>query len=445
MTADAVPKDPLQGKRLSPLTPFIRGSIFFVAAIGATWSDINGGELGWFALGLVGVLLAGLVYGLVSWLRTRYWIDEQELRVDTGVFFRQSRRIRIDRLQGIDIVQPFVARLFGLAELKFDTAGGGEEGSLAFLPLAEARKLKEVLLARRAAVRDEVVADTEARADETELAKLDLGMLIGSQLLTGEFLGFAVFGLGALGAVAFAGLGAIGGAVPALAGLGIVVMRRLAGYYNFTVSDTAAGLHVTRGLFGLTSQTLRLPRVQGVVVSEPLLWRQLGWARLDVSVAGAAASDDEGKLLSSTVLPVGPRDQVMALARHVLRGLDPDAVRLTPPPERSRWLDPIARHFTVAGLDDRLLVSRGGWWNRKTHAVPQRRVQSLRLDQGPWERRLGLANLRVDSPPGPVGVVFHHRDELEARALLEQAAELGRLDRATPAKGNSLAAPQERA
>ncbi len=36
---------------------------------------------------------------------------------------RQSRRIRIDRLQGIDIVQPLVARLFGLAELRMDVAG----------------------------------------------------------------------------------------------------------------------------------------------------------------------------------------------------------------------------------------------------------------------------------------------------------------------------------
>ncbi len=38
----------------------------------------------------------------------------------------------------------------------------------------------------------------------------------------------------------------------------------------------------------------------------------------------------------------------------------------------------------------------------RTHAVPYARVQSLRLGQGLWQRRLGLADVHVDSPPGPV-------------------------------------------
>ena len=86
------------------------------------------------------MLAAGAVLGYASWLRTKYWVEADELRVDTGVVYHQSRRIRIDRLQGIDIVQPFVARIFGLAELKMDVAGGDREGSLAYLPLAEAQR-----------------------------------------------------------------------------------------------------------------------------------------------------------------------------------------------------------------------------------------------------------------------------------------------------------------
>jgi len=135
-------------RRLSPLTPLVRGSIFLVAVVATTWDDLLRGDLGPIGLILLAVLLAGGVLGWASWLRTKYWVEADELRVDTGVVYQQSRRIRIDRLQGIDIVQPFVARLFGLAELKMDVAGGGSrEGSLAFLPLAEAHELRETLLA----------------------------------------------------------------------------------------------------------------------------------------------------------------------------------------------------------------------------------------------------------------------------------------------------------
>ena len=147
--------DPVErpAKRLSPLTPLVRGSILVVAVVASNWDDALRGNLGPIALLLLALLAAGALYGVVSWLRTRYWIEADELRVDTGVVVRQSRRIRVDRLQGIDIAQPFVARLFGLAELKMDVAGGGNEGSLAFLPLAEAQDLRRVLLARRDAVR----------------------------------------------------------------------------------------------------------------------------------------------------------------------------------------------------------------------------------------------------------------------------------------------------
>jgi len=426
-------------KRLSPLTPLVRGSIVFVAVLGGAWRDLANGELGPLAIILLVVLVGGVAYGTASWLRTKYWIEGDELRVDTGVISRQSRRIRIDRLQAVDIVQPFVARLFGLAELKMDVAGGGKaEGSLAFMPVAEALELKELLLARRDATAHAITPDTPLDQlppphPERVLATLDLGVLIVSLLLSAEFIGVALSSV-AFGGVALAmgSFGAATGVLPIVGGLAVVVVRRLTGFWNFTVTDTAAGLQVRRGLFELSSQTLTLERVQGVVLTEPLLWRSFGWARLDVSVAGGRSDGDENeKALSSTVLPVGPREQVMQLAVHVLRGLDVDAVPLTPPPSRSGWLAPIGRFFMAAGLDDSLLVSRRGWFHRRTMAVPHRRVQSLRLRQGPLQRRLRLADVYVDSPPGPVQVRFALRDSATARPLLESAADRARQARAS--------------
>jgi putative membrane protein len=108
---------------------------------------------------------------------------------------------------------------------------------------------------------------------------------------------------------------------------------------------------------------------------------------------------------------------------------DPELVALTAPPARARWVSPLRRRFLASGLGNDLLVSREGILTRRTHVVPHARVQSLRLTQGPWQRRLSLADLWVDSPPGPVRVRARHRDVVEARLLLDRADALARARR----------------
>jgi len=421
-------------RRLSPLTPVVRSFIFVAAAVATTWRDLLRGDLGPFGWILLGLLMAGAVFGTASWLRTKYWIEADELRVDTGVISRQSRRIRIDRLQGIDIVQPFVARLFGLAELRMDVAGGGaREGSLAFLTLHDARELKDLLLARRDAVRagasDAAAPEVVSQPLESDrvLARVDLGMLLVSILLSFETLSLLLVASGS--AVVFLGTGRWGGfsaTLPILGGILLVQFRKLAGNYRFTVSQTPAGMQVRRGLFELSSQTIALPRLQGVVISEPLLWRLMGWTRLDVSIAGYSSSDNDGGPAASTVLPVGDRALVKWLARHMLADMDTAPSELTAPPGRARWVAPIGRHFMGVGRSERVVVSREGWLTRRTHVVPHARVQSLRVTQGPWQRRLGLADFHVDSPPGPVNVRARHRYAAEARDLLERESVISR-------------------
>lgn len=443
-------------QRLSPLTPLVRSFIVLVAAGTTVIRDVTRGDIGPTAALFALLLFVGGVYGAVSWLRTTFWIEADELRVDTGVLSRQSRRIRIDRLQGVDIVQPFVARILGLAELRMDVAGGNaREGSLAYLPLAEARRLKDLLLARRdelggsgrvaaqtqagpaeaqpgavqagpghAAVEPQQVATpsqvaVRPAAYERPIAKVEISTLLLSILLSGETVTLVLVTAGML--VAFTvsgewlGLPAI---LPVLLGFGVAIFRRFSMNYGFTVSETPAGMQVRRGLFDLSSQTIALERVQGVVVSEPLFWRALGWARLDVSIAGYGTGVDEGPA-PSTVLPVGDRRTVLRLARHVLRGLDHETVPQRPVPSRARWVAPVAYRFLRVGADERLVVSREGWLTRRTHAAPQARVQSVRITQGPWQRRLGLADVHTDSPPGPTTVRARHRDAAEARRFFD--------------------------
>jgi len=443
VTGGAGPDRPY--RRLSPLTPLVRGFLVVVVVLGSTWDDLLRGDVGPIGWVLLATVVAGAVFGTVSWLRTKYWIEGDELRVDTGVIARQSRRIRVDRLQGIDIVQPFVARLFGLAELKMDVAGGGaREGSLAFLPLAEAHRLRETLLARRDAVRHgESRAASPSVTAEREVARLDIATLVLSLLLSPETVAFVVAAV-ALG-VTFGELGELGGlagVLPVVLGFAWTQFRRLSAYYRFTVltlhppgapaapADPApTGVQVRRGLFERDTATITLSRVQGVVITEPWMWRPFGWARLDVAVAGYGREERSGGPTASTVMPVAPLPAVRQLARILLTDAgapDPLDVVLEPPPERSRWVAPLRWRYLGLGLGERLLVGRVGLLTRRTHVVPYARVQSLQLAQGPWQRRLSLADLQVDSPQGPVRLRGRHRDARQARELLDRTHGLAR-------------------
>ncbi len=53
-----------------------------------------------------------------------------------------------------------------------------------------------------------------------------------------------------------------------------------------------------------------------------------------------------------------------------------------------------ARRFRCALLDDGLLIEQGVFWRRQTF-VPRARVQHTDVDQGPLERALGMATLKV--------------------------------------------------
>ena len=96
------------------------------------------------------------MYGFGSWLFTKYAIVGGDLRIETGLLFKRSRVVDLDRLESVDVVQPLVPRLLGLAEVRLEVAGGSStEAPLAYLAVADARELKARLLALRVGVRDQ--------------------------------------------------------------------------------------------------------------------------------------------------------------------------------------------------------------------------------------------------------------------------------------------------
>jgi putative membrane protein len=92
---------------------------------------------------------AGLVVtGFVRWLVTRWKLDGATLRIETGLLRRDSRQLPMTRIQAVDVVRPFLARVLGLAALRIRLAGAGNAGDrLAYLTVGEAARLRATLLA----------------------------------------------------------------------------------------------------------------------------------------------------------------------------------------------------------------------------------------------------------------------------------------------------------
>ena len=91
---------------------------------------------------LILFMAAGL---FLYWRRFEYRVGENEIRIDSGILNRTHRSIPFGRIQDVDITQGPVARLLGLARVKFETGGsaGEEEGVLQAILLERAQELRE--------------------------------------------------------------------------------------------------------------------------------------------------------------------------------------------------------------------------------------------------------------------------------------------------------------
>ncbi len=426
-------------ERPHPLTPFVRGWVILLAVALSVGRDFlpTGGEprelppLEFIAGAVVLLAVVSGIAGYFSWRFTRFVIDAEVLRIDSGVLFRRSQRVAFDKVQSIDVVQPFAARLFGLAELQIDV-GSHERPRLRYLARTRAYALRDYLLARARGVQAEAAEHTDSASILTDLGAQDEVLitvppqvLLLAAVTSHEFWGIVASGVlaGVVG-VAFGQLWPLLViAIPTVSALFGFVGRRVIGQFNYTLSRRAHGLRISRGLTSLTSQSLPPRRVQALQLSQSPVWRPLGLYRLDLEVIGwGQVTEDEDKSGVSTILlPAGNIEQVRVALTAIWPQADFEAVELHPAPVRARWLHPFSQPFLRWGHDDRLVVSRHGWLVRRWQLVPHSRIQSVRVTQGLLSRRLGLADLQFHTAGGQLSP---HASGLDATHVLQRQAQL---------------------
>jgi putative membrane protein len=445
--------------RLHPLSPLIRTGRHLVAlgilVLFLIFANHSGNNDDFISdIVVVGIVL---IAGVISWLVTRWQVADGVLRIETGLIRRQSLRFPLSQVQAIDVVQTGLARVFGLAELRLRMAGADSSGGrLACLPLADAERLREQLLAmghataRRGAAAPGAAGQVGAAGPagapgpagaaapasmavptgpERVLFRVQSERLAGAIILSrpGAYAGTAI----AVVILVIALTGKPGIIVPFLVfGFGIVtsVWRQFNTEFGTVVAEAPDGLRLRSGLIQTAAETIRPGRVQAVRLVEPLFWRAFGWCRLEVDVAGPRQRREnrsEGQRLRA-LIPVGSR----ADADRMLGELLTDPPRPThPAPAGARVKTLLSYHFLAWAGDDRYVVASRGRICRKTTWVPLEKVQSIRWVQGPWQRRLRLATIRLDVAGRRVTASIQDRSVAEADELLGQLPDLARAAR----------------
>ena len=429
-----------------PLTALVKGWIALVATALFIGRDLleNPGDfklkdIGWAGWVIGAILLLQIVWGFFEWRTTRFVVDDHELRIEHNFIQHTSDRVPFTKIQSVDVVQPFAARLLGLAAIHVD-AGAGPAKKIEFLTRARCYAMRDYLM-ERAHGRQTTVEESartpqagvyqDVAAGDQVLVRAEPRNIVLAALLSTEMM---IWGLMTLGTVIvsiatreFVGLAVL---LPAVSGIGGLISNRLIKQWNYSlVRSGTRGLRISRGLTSLASQSVPVDRIQALTVRQAPLWRPFGIYRATMVTLGVGISD--GEVGDKTLLPAGTLDDVQRAVDALWPGTRLEQLPWQGLDARARRLCWLGWRNQAYAITEELFAVRGGWLGRKIEMVPHARVQSIGVHQGPLDRWAGLATVAADTTLAPVNRKWL-TSELAGRLALDE------LDRGREARRRDL-------
>ena len=374
-------------KRTHPLTVAVRTVGMLGQAIaGFIWlaaiAVIGKGGLAFLGMAALVVVGAGVIAGIswLNWAFFRYGIVGDDLLIHEGWLYKKQRSIPLARIQGVDVRAKLLSRMFGLADVMIQTAGGGTgeaEARIGAIPLHEAEALRaDLIVGRRSSVAEAtkaVDADTVfgadplgrlsdfrgalggvARPEAALLAeyKASLSQLIvaaltsnGPLIAVAAVVGFAsqIFEFAGSGGTDTAGQLARSASIPLLIVFGLFALLIIGGIavavtvsrdFGFAVRRTPDRLETEAGLLERRMTSVPVRRIQAVIVEATWPRRIFGLQSARVNTAGFGKSEDQQSTTSSALVPIARTAEM----RDVLARLLPEAIpfpRTGPVPRRA--------------------------------------------------------------------------------------------------------------
>ncbi|WP_305804287.1 PH domain-containing protein [Stenotrophomonas sp. YIM B06876] len=407
----------------------------------------------------LGVVLALVAASVLQYLTYRYRIGSDGLSIRSGVLQRNRREIPFARIHNVIVHQNPLHRLFGVAELRLESAAGHKpEARMQVLDLSQALALER--LVRQRGTTPAGGADSEPTAEV--LLTLAPGELVRLGLISNRALVVvaAAFGAGyqliprqavgtflehqgrqMAGYASHLPLGSAATAFSAAALLlfALLVLRVLSvglallQYHGFRLSETERRLTVERGLLSHLRTSAARRRIQAWTLREGVLHRLFGRRNLRVDIAAGTAGDDQGRMLKE-LAPIATAQACDALINRLLPAAEWPPRQWHPVAREGWWrLCLPALLFTVLlaaatgyrfgtwgllpllwmpwsafkarrqiarmgyAVDAQRVAVRGGWWNRWWRLAEVDKLQALQLSRSPLDRRFGTATLTLDT------------------------------------------------
>ncbi|WP_292834960.1 PH domain-containing protein [Microbacterium sp.] len=462
--------------RLHPLTPLLRGGLFLIVIVGVVVANLRDRLIGFFLPGRLGVDLSGpegdaidyilannlLLVALlgilavlivvvavlyVAWRAHTFRITGDDVEVRSGVVFRTHRRAPLDRVQGVNLTRPMVARLLGMAKIEVVGAGldanvkleylsttNAEEVRADILRLASGRRLDAIRAAgargpRSAAVAAAIgagvtgliVGAEDPVAEPESVVHIPSGRVIASQLLSGTTIWLLLLIGGVVAGSIFGTPWVIFTIIPTIIAFATVWFRSITRALRYSIAPTPSGIRITFGLFTTITETLPPGRIHAIEVRQRLLWRPAGWWSIRVNRLSGRAATDTSSQQFAEVLPVGTLADVDRVLRLMLPELPPeewttavptgilggtkvpmDADRYTTTPPRARWMRLLSWRRNGFLLTADAVYLRRGFLRRSLVILPLARLQSVRISQGPLARLARTASVTGHTVLGQV-------------------------------------------
>ena len=420
----------------------------------------------------VGVLV---IASLAEYFTYRYLLRSDGIRIRSGWLHRSLREIPFARIHNVNVHQSLLHRLFGVAEVRLEAAGGVKpEAQMRVLRMDQALAL-EALVKRRGQAVDAAHETPLEQApplltlSTSELVRLGLisnrGMLVvaaafGALAQTGD----NVFGvlIDRWGKVAFGWLTdtigqhahdsplVIGLAIASLVTAALVALRLLSvalailQFHGFTLREDDGRISVERGLLARSRSSAKRRRIQAWSLRETVLHRWFRRRSLRVDTATGQRGAQEQHTLKD-IAPIATPQRCDELIQHFLPEAGWGALDWQPL-HRGAWLRiavpgllfvaaitgalcwrfgamgllallliplQLWRAWRIAGAcgyadNGRLVAWRSGWLSKTWNFAEIGKIQAVRLSQSPLDRRLGMANLLLDTAgASPFGAPLH--------------------------------------
>ncbi len=413
-----------------------------------------------------GLAIFGLFGSLIQWLTVRFGVVGPNFVYETIWLLKKEKTIPIDRIQSVNIEQTLIHRMLGLAKVRIDTAASGDKADIELdsLSLAEAERLRMVLT-------KETVHPSEVATPSLPLwqaTSRDLLMAGATKnawvVIIGAGASLLPFVRGSDSSLLSAVRGSTNSTVPPqvwvigllgllLAGWIVSMAQAWVKFYGFTLTHNGGRLHREYGLINNRKNSVPLRRIQCLDWSTTWLRSWVGFWEVKCFTAGAM-KDKQDPTVGGLLCPVVPSAKLRTFTNIVFADLDWSGLRWTPAPARAFWVRFVEilwlygilgvglsiwqRHWAIwllplcvlisalsaylevrsmkVAFSGRFAFTQAGWRNTQLLIVPLDKVQSVELEQGLLQRKLGLATVTLVVAGSPAVHLSHLPVQLASRA-----------------------------